>query len=308
MSAALTATEFVLAREQKLHALDGLAAAAAHELGTPLATIVLVTKELERDLESRPCRSCRGYRAAAQPGPTLPGNPAEADPEPGGAGPPARDTVDRPAASTRRRTPIGPAASTIIDRCRARAVAAGAIPRLAAVEPVGERRPGVIYGLGNIVENAVDFAARQVEITARWNGTRSRSSWFRRRPRFRAGTARHHRRALCHHPSAGPASRARARRKRQAAAAVSASAFSSPRRCWSGPGPRRRLRQPDRRAETGAIVRIAWPRADFRGPRRLACPAGSSTPEAAAILNAVAHLIRPTRLGLRLAQSSMLAI
>ena len=36
MSAALTATELVLAREQKLHALDGLAAAAAHELGTTL--------------------------------------------------------------------------------------------------------------------------------------------------------------------------------------------------------------------------------------------------------------------------------
>jgi two-component system, sensor histidine kinase RegB len=47
MSAALAATELVLAREQKLHALDGLAAAAAHELGTPLGTIVLVAKELE---------------------------------------------------------------------------------------------------------------------------------------------------------------------------------------------------------------------------------------------------------------------
>ena len=50
MSAALSATEMVLAHEQKLHALDGLAAAAAHELGTPLATIVLVTKELAREL------------------------------------------------------------------------------------------------------------------------------------------------------------------------------------------------------------------------------------------------------------------
>lgn len=49
MSAALAATEHVLAREQKLHALDGLAAAAAHELGTPLSTIVLTTKEMMRD-------------------------------------------------------------------------------------------------------------------------------------------------------------------------------------------------------------------------------------------------------------------
>ena len=39
----------VLAREQQLHALDGLAAAAAHELGTPLSTITLVTKELARE-------------------------------------------------------------------------------------------------------------------------------------------------------------------------------------------------------------------------------------------------------------------
>ncbi len=50
MSAALSATEMVLAREQRLSALDGLAAAAAHELGTPLATIALVSKELKREL------------------------------------------------------------------------------------------------------------------------------------------------------------------------------------------------------------------------------------------------------------------
>ena len=38
-----------------------------------------------------------------------------------------------------------------------------------AQEPVGERRPGVIYGLGNLVENAVDFARERVEITATWS-------------------------------------------------------------------------------------------------------------------------------------------
>src|SRR6201994_3245108 len=45
---ALAATELVLAREQHLTQLDGLAAAAAHELGTPLSTIVLVSRELEK--------------------------------------------------------------------------------------------------------------------------------------------------------------------------------------------------------------------------------------------------------------------
>jgi two-component system sensor histidine kinase RegB len=36
-------------------------------------------------------------------------------------------------------------------------------------EPVGRRNPGVIYGLGNLVENAVDFARKQVTIEWRWN-------------------------------------------------------------------------------------------------------------------------------------------
>ncbi|MCW5752357.1 MAG: ActS/PrrB/RegB family redox-sensitive histidine kinase, partial [Alphaproteobacteria bacterium] len=50
MADALAATQLVLAREQQLSALGGLAAAAAHELGTPLGTIVLVAKELLREL------------------------------------------------------------------------------------------------------------------------------------------------------------------------------------------------------------------------------------------------------------------
>ena len=49
LSDALAATELVLAREQHLTQLDGLAAAAAHELGTPLSTIVLISRELEHD-------------------------------------------------------------------------------------------------------------------------------------------------------------------------------------------------------------------------------------------------------------------
>src|ERR1700709_39198 len=48
LSDALAATELVLTREQHLTQIDGLAAAAAHELGTPLSTIFLIARELEK--------------------------------------------------------------------------------------------------------------------------------------------------------------------------------------------------------------------------------------------------------------------
>src|SRR5262249_58302697 len=50
LAEALAATEIVLTREQHLVQLDGLAAAAAHELGTPLSTIALVARELQKAL------------------------------------------------------------------------------------------------------------------------------------------------------------------------------------------------------------------------------------------------------------------
>ncbi len=51
MELALATTQAVLSREQRLSALGGLAASAAHELGTPLATIQVVTKEMLRETE-----------------------------------------------------------------------------------------------------------------------------------------------------------------------------------------------------------------------------------------------------------------
>ncbi|HEX5079793.1 MAG TPA: ActS/PrrB/RegB family redox-sensitive histidine kinase [Geminicoccaceae bacterium] len=50
MSQGLAATQMALAREQQLSALGGLAAAAAHELGSPLATIAVTARELANSI------------------------------------------------------------------------------------------------------------------------------------------------------------------------------------------------------------------------------------------------------------------
>jgi len=163
MSEALAATEHVLAREQKLHALDGLAAAAAHELGTPLATIALVTKELERGGQQWPelqeditllrtqAERCRDILRK------LTRSPTEQDPHHRSL--PVTQLLQEAA---------GPYTSSKVR------IRISSTPRPAATadnrrEPIGERRPGLIYGLGNLVENAVDFARSEVDVSARWD-------------------------------------------------------------------------------------------------------------------------------------------
>jgi len=44
------------------------------------------------------------------------------------------------------------------------------IPKDQADEPTLARNPAILYGLGNLLENAVDFAAERVEVTALWIG------------------------------------------------------------------------------------------------------------------------------------------
>ena len=169
MSAALAATELVLAREQKLHAIDGLAAAAAHELGTPLSTIVLVAKELERDtppgspmaedlaLLKSQAQRCRDILQ------TLTRSPSENDPL--HASLTIGQLIEEAVAPHRNfgiaiTIDAGPYVGG-----ETRDTNAGGV----LSEPVGERRPGLIYGVGNLIENAVEFARLNVVVTARWN-------------------------------------------------------------------------------------------------------------------------------------------
>lgn len=163
MSEALSAAEMVLAREQRLSALDGLAAAAAHELGTPLGTITLVTKELLRSLpedsphyedialvrsQAERCREILGRLA---------GRTQEQD-----------EMFERMAIGLLIDEAIEPYRQSGPD-IEVSVGPADSADQKAGGEPVMRRNPGIIYGLGNLVENAVDFARSRVRISAEWD-------------------------------------------------------------------------------------------------------------------------------------------
>jgi two-component system sensor histidine kinase RegB len=153
---ALAATELVLAREQHLSQLDGLAAAAAHELGTPLSTITVIAKELENAIpaEAPHGEDVRLLREQAQRCREILGKLTQLSA--GGA------PFDRMPMSALMEEVVAPYRNFGVDIDIA--VSAGA-----SDEPVGARNPAILYGLGNLMDNAVDFAEGRVTIAAAWN-------------------------------------------------------------------------------------------------------------------------------------------
>jgi len=152
---ALAATELVLAREQHLSQLDGLAAAAAHELGTPLATITLIAKELKLALapDSEHAEDVRLLNEQASRCRMILAKLTELS---------SGDPFDRMKLSALIEEVVAPHRNfgIAIDV----ALAAGE-----AAEPSGGRNPAVLYGLGNLLENAVDFARERVDVAAAWS-------------------------------------------------------------------------------------------------------------------------------------------
>jgi len=156
LSDALAATELVLAREQHLSQLDGLAAAAAHELGTPLSTISVIAKELENAIpaEAPHGDDVRLLREQAKR---------------------CRDILSKItqlSSSTEPfdRMPLAALMEEVVAPYRNFGVAIDV--RIAgdeSPEPSVTRNPAVLYGLGNLMENAVDFAAERVTVAASWN-------------------------------------------------------------------------------------------------------------------------------------------
>ncbi|WP_138466853.1 sensor histidine kinase RegB [Poseidonocella sp. HB161398] len=157
MSEALLATQMALVREQKLTDLGGVVAAAAHELGTPLATIKLVSSELVGELDDPDLKSdaelirdqadrCRDILRSM-------GRAGKDDKHLQTA---PLDTVIRESAEPHM--------------ARGKQVHFHVAPASGgdSEQPVIYRKPEIIHGLRNLAQNAVDFAEGHIWVDAQW--------------------------------------------------------------------------------------------------------------------------------------------
>ena len=161
LSDGLFATQQALGREQQLSAMGAIAAAAAHELGSPLGTIAVISRELSRDLpKDSPIAEdvvllraetdrCRDILAA------LAHNPEGDD-------------------SLFSAVPVSAVVETAamrhqIERISLLFNADKSVEDPTCYEPSIRSAPEIIHGVGSLVQNAVQFAKSQVAISTAWS-------------------------------------------------------------------------------------------------------------------------------------------
>ena len=160
MSDAVVATQMALSRTEMLNNLGGVVAAAAHELGTPLATIKLTSAELIEDLSDRPA-----LREDAE----LIRQQADR----------CRDILQSMGRAGKEDLHIRSAPlSEVIREAAEPHLNRGKDVLIEAVpdnddedefdQPSVLRRPEIIHGMRNLIQNAVDFARATVWVEARW--------------------------------------------------------------------------------------------------------------------------------------------
>jgi len=160
MEAALTETQIALAREQRLSALGSLAAAVAHELGSPLGTIAVVAKELALDVpQDSPLRAdidllvsqtgrCRDILARF-----------------------SRAREDKDDGSPFQTPPLSALVEEVIAQQGPTMVPVELVrqPSGGAAEPSVERQPEMLHALANLIQNAVQFASTRAAVVIAWS-------------------------------------------------------------------------------------------------------------------------------------------
>ena len=159
MSDALVATQMALSREQKLTDLGGVVAAAAHELGTPLATIKLVSAELIDELDDHPSlqEDARLIREQTDRCRDILRSMGRAGKD---------DLHLRTAPLT---TLVSEAAEPHITRGKAIMFSHKSAENALLDPPIVRRSPEIIHGLRNLVQNAVDFSRSTVWVETDWS-------------------------------------------------------------------------------------------------------------------------------------------
>ncbi|MFC3182240.1 sensor histidine kinase RegB [Cypionkella sinensis] len=158
MSDALLATQMALAREQKLTDLGGVVAAAAHELGTPLATIKLISSELMDELADHPDLAEDARLISEQAN-----RCREILRSMGKAG---KDDL------LLRQAPLEAVLQEAAEPHMSRGIEVIFTTAGTGAAPIVQRRPELIHGLRNLVQNAVDFARSKVWVDAQFTPDR----------------------------------------------------------------------------------------------------------------------------------------
>ncbi len=172
LSNALSATQMALAREQRLSALGALAAAAAHQLGSPLSTIAVTAREMARQLpndsplapdvdlllsQSDRCREILAELARK--------------PEAASGGPfgslPLSGLIEAAADPHRDQ-----AIALVIDCAAEHDDRDPDDDSEPSPEPSVELSPEVLHGLGNLMQNAIQHARQRAVVTVRWSAER----------------------------------------------------------------------------------------------------------------------------------------